>query len=174
MITTFKQREDREGIKLVQFPIPVPCEDPTEVVRRFEQNITRRTRMILMCHIINITGQILPVKGVVQMARKRGIPVIVDGAHSFAHFEFKHEDLDCDYFATSLHKWLLAPIGTGMLYVRKDKIKDLWPMQAGNATQDEDIRKFEEIGTHPEANQDRKSTRLNSSHSQQSRMPSSA
>ena len=87
------------------------------------------------------------------MARKRGIPVIVDGAHSFAHFAFKQEDLDCDYFATSLHKWLLAPIGTGMLYVRKNKIKDLWPMQAATEARDEDIRKFEEIGTHPEANQ---------------------
>jgi len=153
MINTFKQRERRDGIVLKQFPLPIPAEDPDEIVRLFEENITPKTKAILMCHIINITGQILPVKGVVQMARKRGIPVIVDGAHSFAHFEFKHEDLDCDYFATSLHKWLLAPIGTGMLYVRKNKIKDLWPMQAGNASQDEDIRKFEEIGTHPEANQ---------------------
>jgi selenocysteine lyase/cysteine desulfurase len=152
MINTFKQRERREGIVLKQFQIPVPAEDPDEIVRLFEQNITPRTRVILMCHIINLTGQILPVKGVVQMARKRGIPVIVDGAHSFAHFAFKHEDLDCDYFATSLHKWLLAPIGTGMLYVRKDKIKDLWPMQASAERQDEDIRKFEEIGTHPAAN----------------------
>lgn len=153
MINTFKQRERRDGIVLKQFPLPIPAEDPDEIVRLFEENITPKTKAILMCHIINITGQILPVKGVVQMARKRGIPVIVDGAHSFAHFEFKHEDLDCDYFATSLHKWLLAPIGTGMLYVRKDKIKDLWPMQAATAAKDEDIRKFEEIGTHPEANQ---------------------
>ncbi len=153
MINTFKQRERRDGIVLKQFQIPIPAEDPDEIVRLFEQNITPKTKAILMCHIINITGQILPVKGVVQMARKRGIPVIVDGAHSFAHFEFKHEDLDCDYFATSLHKWLLAPIGTGMLYVRKNKIKDLWPMQAATEARDEDIRKFEEIGTHPEANQ---------------------
>jgi isopenicillin-N epimerase len=153
MINTFKQRERRDGIVLKQFPLPIPAEDPDEIVRLFEQNITPKTKAILMCHIVNITGQILPVKGVVQMARKRGIPVIVDGAHSFAHFQFKHEDLDCDYFATSLHKWLLAPIGTGMLYVRKDKIKDLWPMQASAEAQDDNIRKFEEIGTHPEANQ---------------------
>jgi selenocysteine lyase/cysteine desulfurase len=152
MINTFKQRERREGVVLKQFSIPTPSENPDEIVRLFEENITPRTKLILMSHIINLTGQILPVKRVVQMARAKGIPVIVDGAHSFAHFQFTHEDLDCDYFATSLHKWLLAPIGTGMLYVRRDKIKDLWPMQAGSEAQDENIRKFEEIGTHPAAN----------------------
>ena len=152
MITTFKQRERRDGIRMVQFSSPTPSEDPDEIVRLFEQHITPRTRLILMCHIINITGQILPVKGVVAMARARGIPVIVDGAHAFAHFRFTHADLDCDYYASSLHKWLLAPIGTGMLYVRKDKIRDLWPLQAAAETQDDDIRKFEEIGTHPAAN----------------------
>jgi len=152
MVNTFKQRERREGIVLKQFQIPIPAEDPAEIIRLFEENITPKTKLILMSHIVNLTGQILPVKGVVQMARKKGIPVIVDGAHSFAHFEFKHEDLDCDYFATSLHKWLLAPIGTGMLYVRKEKIKDLWPMQASAEAQDDNIRKFEEIGTHPAAN----------------------
>ena len=152
MITTFAQRERREGIVLRQFPIPVPCEDSAEIVRLFEQHITPRTRLILMCHMINITGQILPVKDVVQMARARGIPVIVDGAHTFGHFDFKHEDLDCDYYATSLHKWLLAPHGTGMLYVRKDKIADLWPLMAAPEAMDDDIRKFEEIGTHPAAN----------------------
>lgn len=152
MITTFRQRERRNGIKMVQFSLPTPSEDPDEIVRLFEQHITPRTRLILMCHIINITGQILPVKSVVQMARARGIPVIVDGAHAFAHFEFTHADLDCDYYASSLHKWLLAPIGTGLLYVRKEKIRDLWPLQAATAEQDDDIRKFEEIGTHPAAN----------------------
>ncbi len=152
MITTFKQRERRDGIVLKQFPVPVPAEDPDEIVRLFESNITPRTRLILMCHMINITGQILPVKGVVQMARKRDIPVIVDGAHTFGHFEFKHEDLDCDYYATSLHKWLLAPHGTGLLYVRKSKIGSLWPLMAAPEGMDEDIRKYEEIGTHPAAN----------------------
>lgn len=152
MITTFKQRERREGIKLTQFSLPIPAEDADEVVRLFESHITPRTRLILMCHMINITGQILPVKQVVQMARAKGIPVIVDGAHSFEHFDFVLSDLDCDYFATSLHKWLFAPHGTGMLYVRKDKIKDLWPMMAAPDTMDDDIRKYEEIGTHPAAN----------------------
>lgn len=152
MITTFKQRERRDGVVLKQFPLPIPAEDDDEVVRLFEENITPRTKVILMCHIVNITGQILPVKRVVHMARKRGIPVIVDGAHSFAHWDFTHADLDCDYYATSLHKWLFAPHGTGMLYVRKNKIKDLWPMMAAPEAKDEDIRKFEEIGTHPLAN----------------------
>ncbi len=152
MLTTFKQRERREGIRLVQFPLPVPAEDDDEVVRLFESHITPRTKMILMSHIVNITGQILPVKKVVQMARARGIPVIVDGAHAYAHFAFTHADLDCDYYGSSLHKWLLAPHGTGLLYVRKEKIKDLWPLMASPDTMDDNIRKFEEIGTHPAAN----------------------
>jgi len=152
MITTYQQRERRDGVKLVQIQIPVPAEDDNEVVRRFEQGITSRTKIIHISHMINLTGQILPVKKVVQMARQRGIPVIVDGAHSFAHFPFIQADLDCDYFATSLHKWLCAPHGTGMMYVRKDKIKDLWPLQAAPASMDENIRKYEEIGTHPAAN----------------------
>ncbi|MFQ5709135.1 MAG: aminotransferase class V-fold PLP-dependent enzyme [bacterium] len=152
MINTFKQRERREGIVLKQFSIPVPAEDPEEIVSLFEQNITPKTKLILMCHMINLTGQILPVKGVVHMARKKGLPVIVDGAHSFAHFDFALDDLDCDYFATSLHKWLFAPHGTGMLFVRRDKIPALWPMMAAPQEIDDDIRKFEEIGTHPAAN----------------------
>ncbi|TDJ78024.1 MAG: aminotransferase class V-fold PLP-dependent enzyme [Planctomycetota bacterium] len=149
MVTTFKQRERREGIVLVQFPIPVPAEDPAEIVRLYEERVTARTRLILVSHMINITGQILPVREVVAMARRYGIPVIVDGAHAFAHFAFDHADLDCDYYATSLHKWLFAPIGTGMLYVRRDKIAGLWPLMAATETQDTDIRKFEQIGTHP-------------------------
>ena len=152
MINTFKQRERREGIVLKQFDLPVPAEDENEIVDLFERNIGPKTKMILMCHIVNITGQILPVKKVVAMARKKGIPVLVDGAHAFAHFQFTHDDLDCDYYTTSLHKWLFAPHGTGLLYVKKDKIGDLWPLMAANENQDDDIRKFEEIGTHPAAN----------------------
>lgn len=152
MITTWQQRERRDGIKLKQFSIPVPCEDPAQIVSLFEKNITPKTKLILMCHMINLTGQILPVKQVVHMARAKGIPVIVDGAHAFAHFDFTHADLDCDYYATSLHKWLFAPHGTGMLYVRKDKIAKLWPMMAAPEPMDNNIRKFEEIGTHPAAN----------------------
>ena len=151
MVTTFKQRERREGIVLRQFSIPTPAEDDDEIVRLFESHLTERTRLILMCHVINLTGQILPVAKVVAMARRRGIPVIVDGAHALAHFEFERDELDCDYYGASLHKWLTAPHGTGLLYVRRDRIKGLWPMMAAAERQDEDIRKFEEIGTHPAA-----------------------
>ncbi len=152
MLATFRQRELREKIVLRKISLPVPCEDPAEVVRRFDAAIGERTRLILICHMINLTGQILPVKEVVALGRARGIPVIVDGAHSFAHFCFTHRDLDCDYYATSLHKWLFAPHGTGALYVRRDRIHDLWPLMAPPEEKRGDIRKFEEIGTHPAAN----------------------
>jgi len=151
MLTTFRQRERREGIVLREISIPVPAEDPSEIVRRFEAAITPRTRLILMCHVINLTGQILPVREVVAMGRRHGIPVIVDGAHALAHFDFQLSDLDCDYYAVSLHKWLFAPHGTGLLYVRREKIPGLWPLQAAGPHLDSDIRKFEEIGTHPAA-----------------------
>ena len=154
MITTFKQRERRDGLVLRQVTVPIPCEDPAVVVRAYEQAITPRTRLMLISHMINITGQIMPVKQLVAMARSRngGIPVIVDGAHALAHFSFNLDELGCDYYGVSLHKWLFAPHGTGLLYVRRNKIKGLWPMQAADEKLDEDIRKFEEIGTHPAAN----------------------
>lgn len=152
MLTTFRQRERREGIKMVQIQLPVPAEDPEEIVRRFEEAITPRTRLILMCHMINLTGQILPVREVTAMARRHGIPVIVDGAHALAHFAFKLSDLECDNYSTSLHKWLFAPHGTGLLYVRRSEIENLWPLMAAPDRMDSDIRKFEEIGTHPAAN----------------------
>lgn len=152
MLTTFRQRERREGIVMRQIKVPVPAEDPAEVVRRFEEAITPRTRMILMCHMINLTGQILPVRDVVRMARRHGVPVVVDGAHAMAHFSFKLPDLECDNYSTSLHKWLFAPHGTGLLYVRKDEIPAIWPLMAAPDSKDGDIRKFEEIGTHPAAN----------------------
>lgn len=152
MITTFKQRERREGIVLRQIRIPTPAEDVAEVVRLFEEAITPRTRVILACHMINLTGQILPIRELVAMARRHDIPVIVDGAHALAHFDFTLAELDCDYYSTSLHKWLFAPIGTGLLYVRRDRIASLWPLMAAAETQDADIRKFEEVGTHPAAN----------------------
>ncbi|HEU4419110.1 MAG TPA: aminotransferase class V-fold PLP-dependent enzyme [Planctomycetota bacterium] len=151
MLTTLEQRVRRDGIVLQMIAVPVPCEDFDEIVRRFEAAITARTRLILVCHVINITGQIMPVRRIVELGRKRGIPVIVDGAHAFAHLVEKCSDLDCDYYGTSLHKWLFAPHGTGMLYVRRDKIRSLWPLMPAPATLDADIRKFEEIGTHPAA-----------------------
>jgi len=152
MITTWQQRERRDGIKLnmISFPTPPPSMD--DLCERFERAITPRTRVIHFCHITNLTGQIFPVKKICQMARNRGIEAIVDGAHAYAQFPFTHQDLDCDYYGTSLHKWLLAPHGTGFLYVRKEKIEKLWPMMAAPASLNANIRKFEEIGTHPAAN----------------------
>ncbi|HET7790276.1 MAG TPA: aminotransferase class V-fold PLP-dependent enzyme [Gemmatimonadales bacterium] len=152
MITTWKQRERRDGIvlKQIQFPVPPPSED--DLANRLEQAITPKTKVIHICHITNLTGQIFPVKKICQMARARGIEVVVDGAHAYAHFPFTRDELDCDYYGTSLHKWLTAPIGTGFLYVRRSKIESIWPMMAAGPTQNADIRKFEEIGTHPAAN----------------------
>ena len=152
MLTTFRQRERREGIVMRQIKVPVPAEDPAEVVRRFEEAITPRTRLILMCHMINLTGQILPVREVVRMAKRHGVPVIVDGAHAMAHFPFKLSELECDNYSTSLHKWLFAPHGTGLLFVRRDEIPNIWPLMAAPDRMDGDIRKYEEIGTHPAAN----------------------
>ena len=152
MITTFKQRERREGIVLRQIQLPVPAEDAGEVVRRFEEAITPRTRAILACHMINLTGQILPIRELVAMARRHDVPVIVDGAHALAHFHFTLAELECDYYSSSLHKWLFAPIGNGLLYVRREKIPGLWPLMAAPAAMDGNIRKFEEVGTHPAAN----------------------
>jgi isopenicillin-N epimerase len=152
MLTTWRQRERRDGIvlKTISFPFPPPSLDA--LAERFEEALTPRTKVILVCHMTNLTGQVFPVKRICRMARERGIETIVDGAHAFAHFPFKQEDLDCDYYATSLHKWLFAPHGTGFLYVRRSKIGKVWPLLAAEKRQDEDIRKFEEIGTHPAAN----------------------
>jgi isopenicillin-N epimerase len=151
MISTLKQRERREGIVLTQIKIPVPADNPDEVVSLFERAITPRTKLILMSHVINLTGQVMPVKKVVAMARARGIPVVVDGAHALAHLDFRLTDLECDFYGVSLHKWLFAPHGTGLLYVRRDKIKGLWPLMGAAPGGEDTITKFEEIGTHPAA-----------------------
>ena len=152
MRNTWRQREQREGIvlKQVRFDVPPPSLD--YLAERIEEAVTPRTRIIMCCHITNLTGQIFPVQRIARFARERGIEAIIDGAHSFAQFPFKRDDLDCDYFGTSLHKWLLAPIGTGFLYVRREKIEKLWPLMAPPEKQKADIRKFEQIGTHPAAN----------------------
>lgn len=152
MITSWEQRARREGIVVKQITFELPPRSDAYVVERFRQAITPRTRVIEVTHITNLTGQILPVREIVTLARERGIQVFVDGAHAFAHFAFTRDSLGCDYYGTSLHKWLLAPIGTGFLYVRKDRQKALWPLMAAPASMDDNIRKYEEIGTHPAAN----------------------
>src|SRR5437870_1713185 len=151
MLTTIRQREQREGIKLNLIKIPIPPKNINEITAAFQRAITPRTRLIQIAHQVNITGQITPDKAVCEMARAHGVETIVNGAHSFAQFYFNQPDLNCDYFGTSLHKWLYAPKGTGMLYVRRDKIEKLWPLMAAEAKQVSDIRKFEEIGTHSAA-----------------------
>ena len=152
MLTSWDQRARRDGIVVKPISFPVPPPSAADVVRRFREAMTSRTRVVEITHITNLTGQILPVREVVRMARDRGAEVFVDGAHAFAHFPFRRDDLECDYYGTSLHKWLLAPIGTGFLYVRKDKQKNIWPLMAAPAKMNEDVRKYEEIGTHPAAN----------------------
>jgi isopenicillin-N epimerase len=147
MMTTLRQRVLREGIVLKTVKIPVPPKTPGEITAAFEQGMTPRTRLVLVSHMINLTGQITPVREICEMARARGVETVVDGAHSFAQVQFKRDDLGCDYFGTSLHKWLHAPKGTGMLYVRRDKIKKVWPLLAAEKSQEADIRKFEETGT---------------------------
>ena len=152
MLTTWRQRERREGVVLRTISFPVPPASLDELAERFRKAITPRTRVILLCHMTNLTGQIFPVREICRLGREHGLEVIVDGAHAFAHFPFTLSDLDCDYYGTSLHKWLLAPHGTGFLYVRKSRIPKLWPLMPAPAEMDGNIRKYEEIGTHPAAN----------------------
>jgi selenocysteine lyase/cysteine desulfurase len=151
MLTTLRQREAREGLVLKMIKVPIAPKHLDDITVEFEKAVSPKTRIILISHVINITGQIMPVKSICQLARSKGIEVIVDGAHSFAHFDFKQSDLACDYYGTSLHKWLFAPKGTGLLYVKRDKIEKIWPLMAAEKTQKDNIRKFEEVGTHPAA-----------------------
>ena len=148
MLTTWDQRMRREGIKVtrLQFPVPATQDDLYE---RFEKAITPRTKVFHFCHITNLTAQMFPVQRLSRLARSKGIVTIVDGAHALGHFPFKLRDLECDAYGVSLHKWLLAPIGNGCLYVRREMIPKFWPLQAAPERQDGDIRKFEAIGTHP-------------------------
>ena len=152
MLDTWEQRVRRDRIKLTKVSFPVPPKSLDVLADRLLSAITPATRVLHFCHITNLTGQIFPVKKITDEARRRGIKTIVDGAHAFAHFPFTVADLGCDYYGTSLHKWLLAPIGTGFLYVRKENIPGLWPLTPAAASRADNIRKFEEIGTHPAAN----------------------
>jgi isopenicillin-N epimerase len=152
MLDTWQQRVRREGITLTQVSFPVPPPSMDVLADRLLGAITPATKVLHFCHITNLTGQIFPVRRIADEARRRGIKTVVDGAHAFAHFPFKAADLGCDFYGTSLHKWLLAPIGTGFLYVRREHIPTLWPLTPAAASKANDIRKFEEIGTHPAAN----------------------
>src|SRR5947208_3840656 len=152
MLDTWQQRVRRDGIVLKQISFPVPPPSQADLARRLEAALSPKTKVLHFCHITNLTGQIFPVGDICRMARARGIVTIVDGAHAFAHFPFKLRDLECDYYGTSLHKWLLAPVGTGFLYVRRENIEQLWPLTPPPAAKGKDIRELEEIATHPPAN----------------------
>jgi len=152
MITTIQQRERREGVRMVQVKVPPLPRQLSDLSKPIADAITDRTRLILASQVSFLNGQIFPIREIVALGRKRGIPVIVDGAHAFVQYAFDRDDLDCDFYGTSLHKWLMAPIGTGFLYVKRERIKEVWSLMASRAEQAGDIRKFEEIGTHPAAN----------------------
>jgi selenocysteine lyase/cysteine desulfurase len=151
MLDTWEQRVKRDGIVLKKIAFPVPPPSMADLAARFEAAVTPKTKVLHVCHITNLTGQIFPVQQICRMARARGIRTIVDGAHAYGHFPFAIRDLECDCYGTSLHKWLLAPVGTGFLYVRRPLVKDLWALTPPPARLTDDIRKFEEIGTHPAA-----------------------
>jgi selenocysteine lyase/cysteine desulfurase len=152
MLSTYQQRERRDGIKLKTISFPVPAVSHDDLYSRFENAVTPQTKVIHFCHITNRTGLIFPVRRICDMAKARDIVTIVDGAHAFSQFPFKVSDFNCDFYGVSLHKWTFAPVGTGFLYVRKSRIHDTWPLMASGARQDGSIRKFEGIGTYPAAN----------------------
>ncbi len=147
MINAWKQREKRDGIVLRWLNFEFPIEDANVIVDQFIGAFNSKTKIVHITHMINWNGQILPVALIARAAHARGIEVLVDGAHTFAHIEYKIPDLECDYFGTSLHKWLCAPFGSGMLYVKKDKIGSLWPLMGAPEPDANDIRKFEHLGT---------------------------
>ena len=147
MINAWKQREKRDGIKLVWLDLPLPMESEDEITAFYTKAFTNKTKVVMVTHLINWTGQIMPVRKIADVAHSRGIEVIADGAHTLAHFDFKIEDLGCDYFASSLHKWLSAPFGSGLLYIKKEKIKNIWALLSNNEPDGSDIRKFESLGT---------------------------
>jgi selenocysteine lyase/cysteine desulfurase len=147
MIQAWKQREMREGIVYKQLNFQFPIENDAEIVKAFENAITPKTKIIHITHIINWIGQILPARKIADMAKSHGIEVIVDGAHSFGLLDYQIPDLNCDYFGTSLHKFLSAPIGSGMLWIRKEKIGKIWPLLCNGDPKGTDIRKFETLGT---------------------------
>jgi selenocysteine lyase/cysteine desulfurase len=149
MLEQFRQQSRRRGLRLVEVDVPLHPSSDEQIVEIYARAITPRTRLLLVSHMINISGQVLPVKAIADMARARGVAVIVDGAHSFAHVVFKVPDLGGDFFGASLHKWLSTPLGAGILQMRKDKIRSVWPLFGETTVPDDDIRKFERIGTHP-------------------------
>lgn len=147
MMNAYRQRAARDGIVYKQISFDFPIENADTIVKAYEQAITPRTKLVHVTHMVNWVGQLMPVPQIADMAHAKGIEVIVDGAHSFGLMDFKIPDLHCDYFGTSLHKFLSAPIGSGMMWVKKDKIEKLWPLTCYGDPHSPDIRKFEALGT---------------------------
>lgn len=147
MKNAWLQREKRDKIKLVWIDIPQPTEDDATIIKLYENAITSKTKIVHITHLINWSGNIVPCRAIADMAHKKGCEVIVDGAQSFNHIDFKIEDTGADYFATSLHKWLCAPFGSGLMYIKKDKIKNVWALLSSVEPDGGDIKKFESIGT---------------------------
>lgn len=149
MLDMFKLQAKRRGMKNVLVDIPMDPKSDDEVVQVYARALTPATKLLMIPHMVNITGHVMPVRAIVDMAHARNVPVMVDGAHAFAHLEYKIPDLHCDYYGASLHKWLATPLGAGILYVKKDRIPSLWPVFADLGVSDDDIRKLNHTGTHP-------------------------
>jgi selenocysteine lyase/cysteine desulfurase len=147
MMQAYRQRQERDGIVYKQVSFDFPVEDVDAIVKTYERAMTSKTKVVHITHVMNSIGQIMPVRQIADMAHAHGAEVIVDGAHSFGLLDFKIPDLNCDYFGTSLHKFLSAPIGTGMMWVKRDKITKLWPLLCAADPHSSNIRKFEDIGT---------------------------
>ncbi len=147
MINAWKQREHREGIVLKWISLDLPTTDEDYLYRSYTQAFTNKTKVVHITHLINWCGQIVPTQKIAIEARSKGILSVIDGAHSFAHIEYNIPDLEGDFYGTSLHKWLCAPFGSGLLYVKKDKISSLYPLMAAGDPVSSDIRKFENLGT---------------------------
>jgi len=149
MLNMFKQVADRYGVVNKVVSVPLHPKSDEEIVELYANAITEKTRLLMICHMINITGQILPVRKICDMAHSKGVEVMVDGAHAVAHFRFSIPELNCDYYGSSLHKWLSTPLGAGILWVRKDKISKVWPLLAEGDVAKDDIYRLNHIGTHP-------------------------
>jgi selenocysteine lyase/cysteine desulfurase len=147
MMNAWKQREKRDGIKLNWVELNFPEEDDAAIVAKYVAAITPKTKIVHITHLINWTGQILPVRKIADAAKAKGCEVIVDASHSFAHLDYKISDLNCDYYAASFHKWLCAPFGTGFMFIKKEKIKNVWALLSSNEPDGDNIRKFESLGT---------------------------
>ena len=145
----FEQISLRYGVKTKIVSIPNHPKSDEEIISIYESQITDKTKLIMMCHMINITGQILPVKKICEMAHSYGVEVMVDGAHSVGHFDFSIDEFNCDYYGSSLHKWLATPLGAGLLYINKNNTHKIWPLLANGNTNKKDIKRLNHIGTHP-------------------------